>query len=256
MREVEKLLDEYTERAARFYSTLETSADLAEHVRIIMGYESELLALSGDSPEVKARRAAIEKEIGDQVSYAALNPAVQETLRQIAALREDVGARCGLAKEIAALFHPRRRLFHAATRTATTTTCRRCLGIACLRWPSTASPSCTTTDFESRVRNLLGGNLFESRRQPDARLSRIPRWRPLDRSFCGQLGLRRAQLQLILPFVRTLEQARAMRGYLDTVQPARRRDDSRSSSCPSCPAPFWRGSSSRSSTASPSAPTT
>lgn len=68
-----------------------------------MGYESELLALSGDSPEVKARRAAIEKEIGDQVSYAALNPAVQETLRQIAALREDVGARCGLAKEIAAL---------------------------------------------------------------------------------------------------------------------------------------------------------
>ena len=37
MREVEKLLDEYTERAARFYTTLETSADLAEHVRIIMG---------------------------------------------------------------------------------------------------------------------------------------------------------------------------------------------------------------------------
>ena len=35
MREVEKLVDEYAERAARHFSVLETSADLAEHVREI-----------------------------------------------------------------------------------------------------------------------------------------------------------------------------------------------------------------------------
>ena len=220
MREVEKLLDEYTERAARFYSTLETSADLAEHVRIIMGYESELLALSGDSPEVKARRAAIEKEIGDQVSYAALNPAVQETLRQIAALREDVGARCGLAKEIAALRsipgeigtlirargHKNGHDHYVQTLSQ---------GLALFAMAFYGKPIVyRTTDFKTNeYRNLLGGNLFEDHEDnPMLGYRGVSRdihdWEiesfKLARSAYGAHNL-----QLMLPFVRTLEQARA-----------------------------------------------
>ena len=216
MREVEKLLDEYTERAARFYSTLETSADLAEHVRIIMGYESELLALSGDSPEVKARRAAIEKEIGDQVSYAALNPAVQETLRQIAALREDVGARCGLAKEIAALRsipgeigtlirargHKNGHDHYVQTLSQ---------GLALFAMAFYGKPIVyRTTDFKTNeYRNLLGGNLFEDHEDnPMLGYRGVSRdihdWEiesfKLARSAYGAHNL-----QLMLPFVRTLE---------------------------------------------------
>ncbi len=236
MREVEKLLDEYTERAARFYSTLETSADLAEHVRIIMGYESELLALSGDSPEVKARRAAIEKEIGDQVSYAALNPAVQETLRQIAALREDVGARCGLAKEIAALRsipgeigtlirargHKNGHDHYVQTLSQ---------GLALFAMAFYGKPIVyRTTDFKTNeYRNLLGGNLFEDHEDnPMLGYRGVSRdihdWEiesfKLARSAYGAHNL-----QLMLPFVRTLEQARAMRGYLDTVHNLRSGED-------------------------------
>ena len=220
MREVEKLLDEYTERAARFYSTLETSADLAEHVRIIMGYESELLALSGDSPEVKARRAAIEKEIGDQVSYAALNPAVQETLRQIAALREDVGARCGLAKEIAALrsipgeIGPLiRARGHKNGHDHYVQTLSQ--GLALFAMAFYGKPIVyRTTDFKTNeYRNLLGGNLFEDHEDnPMLGYRGVSRdihdWEiesfKLARSAYGAHNL-----QLMLPFVRTLEQARA-----------------------------------------------
>ena len=203
MREVEKLLDEYTERAARFYATLETSADLAEHVRIIMGYETELLALSGDSPEVKARRAAIEKEIANQVSYAALNPAVQETMRQIAALREDVGPLPHRQGNRRAAFHPRRNR-HAHPRPRPQERPRPLRADAV----SGIGPVCDGLLRQAhrvpyhRLQNQRVPQparrqpLRRSRRQPDARLSRrIPRYPRLGNRVlqAGPLGLRRAQ---------------------------------------------------------------
>ena len=257
MREVEKLLDEYTERAARFYTTLETSADLAEHVRIIMGYETELLALSGDSPEVKARRAAIEKEIANQVSYAALNPAVQETMRQIAALREDVGARCGLAKEIAAL--------RSIPGEITTTTCRRCLrDWPCLRWPSTASPSCTVPPTSKPTSTATCSAATSSKITKTTRCSAIAAYPAISTtgksspsSWPAPLTARTTSSSCCPSCARWNRPAPCAATSTPCTTCAAARTASRSSSCPSClPTPFWRGSSSRSSTASPSAPTT
>lgn len=236
MREVEKLLDEHTERAARYYTFLETSADLAEHVRIIMGYQDELVTLAGDTPENKARRAAIEKDVSDQVSYAALNPAVQETLRLITALREDVGARCGLAREIAALRsipgeigtlirargHKNGHEHYVQTLTQ---------GLALFAVAFYAKPIVyRTTDFKTNeYRNLLGGVLFEDHEDnPMLGYRGVARdihdWEieafKLARSAYGARNL-----QLMLPFVRTLEQARSMRSYLDTVHNVRSGED-------------------------------
>ena len=94
-----------------------------------------------------------------------------------------------------------------------------------------------TTDFKTNeYRNLLGGNLFEDHEDnPMLGYRGVSRdihdWEiesfKLARSAYGAHNL-----QLMLPFVRTLEQARAMRGYLDTVHNLRSgRTGSRSSSC-------------------------
>lgn len=236
MREVEKLLDEYTERAARYYSILETSADLSEHVRVIMGYQDELTTLSSDTPEGKARRAAIEKEVADIVGYAAMNPAVQETMRQIAALREDVGARCGLAKEIASL-----RSIPGAIGTLIRTRGHKTghehyvqtlsQGLALFAMAFYGKPIVyRTTDFKSNeYRNLLGGNLFEEHEDnPMLGYRGVSRnihdWEiEAFKEARSTYGAR--NLQLMLPFVRTLEQARAMRAYLDEVHNLRSGED-------------------------------
>ncbi|MEG2004667.1 MAG: PEP/pyruvate-binding domain-containing protein, partial [Bilophila sp.] len=236
MREVEKLLDDTTERAARYYTVLETSADLAEHVRVIMGHQDELMTLLGDTPEVKARRAAIEKEVSDQVSYAALNPAVQETLRQIAALREDVGARCGLAREIAALRsipgeigtlirargHKNGREHYVQTLAQ---------GLALFAMAFYGKPIVyRTTDFKTNeYRNLLGGILFEEHEDnPMLGYRGVARdihdWE-IEAFKQARSAYGARNLQLMLPFVRTLEQARSMRSYLDTVHNLRSGED-------------------------------
>ena len=87
-----------------------------------------------------------------------------------------------------------------------------------------------TTDFKTNeYRNLLGGNLFEDHEDNPMLgyrgVSRdIHNWEiesfKLARSAYGAHNL-----QLMLPFVRTLEQARAMRGYLDTVHNLRSGED-------------------------------
>ena len=268
MREVEKLLDEYTERAARFYSTLETSADLAEHVRIIMGYESELLALSGDSPEVKARRAAIEKEIGDQVSYAALNPAVQETLRSPRCVKTWAPAAASPRKSPPCVPSPAksaRSSAPAATRTATTTTCRRCLrDWPCLRWPSTASPSCTVPPTSRPTSTATCSAATSSKITKTTLCSAIAAYPAISTtgksspsSWPARLTARTTSSSCCPSCARWNRPAPCAATSTPYTTCAAARTGSRSSSCPNClPTPFWRGSSSRSSTASPSAPTT
>lgn len=236
MREVEKLLDEYTERAARYYSVLETSADLSEHVRVIMGYEDELVLLTGDSPEVRSRRLAIEKAVMQQASYASSNVAVQETLRQIGALREDVAARCGLAKEIASLRAIPgeigtliRAKGHKTGREHYVQTLSQ--GLALFAMAFYGKPVIyRTTDFKSNeYRNLLGGNLFEDHEDnPMLGYRGVSRdihdWE-IEAFKQARAAYGAQNLQLMLPFVRTLEQAHAMRTYLDEVHNLRSGED-------------------------------
>ena len=234
--EVEKLIDEHTERAAKCFDVLETSADLAEHVRVIMGYEEELQRLGGDSAAVKARRAAIEKEVADCVADASHNANVQKTMQQIASLREDVGARCGLAKEIEAMRAIPgsigallRARGHKTGREHYVQTLSQ--GLALFAMAFYGKPIVyRTTDFKTNeYRNLLGGNLFE-----DFEDNPMLGYRGVSRDIHdweieafkqSRAAYGARNLQLMLPFVRTLEQARSMRAYLDKVHNLRSGED-------------------------------
>ena len=236
MREVEKLVDEYAERAARHFSVLETSADLAEHVRVIMGYDDELRRLPVNAPASAARRAAIEKEVADYVADASRNPAVLETMRQIAELRQDVGARCGLAREIEALRAVPgaigsllRARGHKTGREHYVQTLSQNLALFAMAFYG-RDIIYRTTDFKTNeYRNLLGGNLFE-----DFEDNPMLGYRGVSRDIHdweieafkqARAAYGAHNLQLMLPFVRTIEQARAMRDYLDKVHNLRSGED-------------------------------
>ena len=151
-------------------------------------------------------------------------------------LEEHLGARCGLAKEIAALRsipgeigtlirargHKNGHDHYVQTLSQ---------GLALFAMAFYGKPIVyRTTDFKTNeYRNLLGGNLFEDHEDnPMLGYRGVSRdihdWEiesfKLARSAYGAHNL-----QLMLPFVRTLEQARAMRGYLDTVHNLRSGED-------------------------------
>lgn len=233
-RELEKLLDEYTERAARYLPILQTSADLAEHVRIIMGYEDEWEHLHGDSAGV--RRTAIEKVVADYMADASHNPAVLKRIQQIESLRDDVGARCGLKREIVAMREIPAKIGsllrargHKTGKEHYIQTLSQGLALFAMAFYG-KDIIYRTTDFKSNeYRNLLGGSLFEdfepnpmlgyrgvSRDIHDWELEAFKRAR-------SEYGAK--NLQLMLPFVRTLEEARAMRDYLDEVHNLRSGED-------------------------------
>lgn len=235
-RELQKKIDEYTERAARYYPVLETSVDLSEHVRIILGLEDEWQRVQKDTPEARSRRNAISKEVDDYVADASRNPAVTETMNQIAALREDVGTRCGLAREIkdmraipgniGALLRARGNKTGHEHYVQTLSQ-----GLALFAMAFYGKDIIyRTTDFKSNeYRNLLGGNLFENfEDNPMLGYRGVSRdihdWE-IEAFKQARTAFGAHNLQLMLPFVRTIEEARAMRNYLDWVHGLRRGED-------------------------------
>ena len=210
MRELEQLLDECVERASRRLDVLETSDNLTEHVLAIM--DDKL-----DAEDVQAT-----------VDGLAKNAIVRDTLRQIREIREDVSARCGLKKalddmkaipgKIGDLIRTRGyksgREFYIQLLSQ---------NLALFAMAFYGRPIVyRTTDFKSNEYcNLLGGTLFEheednpmlgyrgvSRNLHDWEIEAFKQARE---EYGGR------NLQLMLPFVRTLEQARSMRAYLENV---------------------------------------
>ncbi len=210
MRELEQLLDTCVEKASRRLDVLETSDNLAEHVRVIMGDD-----LDAD-------------EVQSVVDGLAQNAIVQDTLRQIRDIRDDVSARCGLKKslddmraipgKIGALIRARGYKNGHEYYIQLLSQNLALFAMAFYGRPIVYR----TTDFKTNeYYNLLGGNLFEH---------------PEDNPMLGYRGVSRnlhdweieafklarddyggRNLQLMLPFVRTLEQARSMRAYLEDV---------------------------------------
>jgi pyruvate,water dikinase len=214
MREVERLLDERVEQASRRMDVLEASDNLAEHVRAIMGE-------SLDAEEVQAT-----------VDSLAHDAVVQDMLRQIREIREDVSARCGLKKfmddlraipgKIGDLIRLRG---YKTGRDYFIQTLSQNLALFAMAFYGRPIIY-RTTDFKTNeYYNLLGGNLYEhcednpmlgyrgvSRNLHDWELEAFKQAR-------GAYGGH--NLQLMLPFVRTLEQARSMRAYLDEMHDLR-----------------------------------
>lgn len=228
MRELDHKLDEHVELATRRMDILKTSVDLADHVRVIMGYDDELALLAGTDPDILKRRAEIEANVRAHVERAEQIPAVQEALAKIASLRHEVGLRSGLQtamddvravpEKIRLLI--RSRGFRTGKEHYVQTLAQ---GLALFAMAFYGKDIVyRTTDFKSNeYRNLLGGNLFEQHEDnPMLGYRGVSRnihdWEveafKLARGVYGGVNL-----QIMLPFVRTLEEARSMKRYLEQV---------------------------------------
>ncbi len=228
LRELEYKLDEHVERAARRLEVLSTCDDLALHVRIVFGFEEELGILVGNSPEVVSRRAEIDSEIKMLCERASKNSFVQESMQEITALRVEVALRNGMNKEIESVRAIPQKIQQLIRSRGYRTgkehyvqTLAQGLALFCMAFYG-RDIIYRTTDFKSNeYRNLLGGLLYENTED-----NPMLGWRGVSRNLSDweleSFKLARdvyggKNLHIMLPFVRTLEEARSMRMYLEQV---------------------------------------
>lgn len=228
MRDVDHKLDEYIENATRNIYVLKTSCDLREHVKYIMGYNVQLAKCNPNNAEDSKRISEIEASIADQASRIKDLPAVSKLIANIAKLREEVSLRLGLKKEMDEVSNLPKRIAdiiksrgYRSGKEHYIQTLAQNLALFSMAFYGKKIVY-RTTDFKSNeYRNLVGGNLFEqvesnpmlgyrgvSRNVHDWELEAFK----LARSTYGATNL-----QLMLPFVRTIEEASAMRQYLQQV---------------------------------------
>jgi len=228
MRELDHKVDQHLEMASRRLEVLKTSNDLADHVRIIMGYDDELALLNPADPEASKRTAEIDACVEEQVLRIRELPAVTKLLENINRLREEVSLRSGLKKEMDDLRNLpdkirsiiKARGFRTGKEHYVQTLAQN---LALFAMAFYGKPiTYRTTDFKSNEYcNLLGGSLFEHNEDnPMLGYRGVSRnihdWEieafKLARGVYGGSNLR-----MMLPFVRTLEEARSMRSYLEQV---------------------------------------
>lgn len=228
MREVDHKLDTYLENATRHLIVLKTSMDLHEHIKFIMGYDEELSRYSASDPEGSKRISEIQATINAQAEKIKDNPVVADLFARISKLRDEISLRMGLKKEMddmrnlpAKITEIIRSRGYRSGREHYVQTLAQNLALFAMAFYGKKIVY-RTTDFKSNEYcNLVGGNLFEateanpmlgyrgvSRNIHDWELEAFKQ----ARSVYGATNL-----HLMLPFVRTLEEARAMRLYMEKV---------------------------------------
>lgn len=236
MRDIDHKLDQHLEMASRRIEILKSSPKLEDHVRIIMGFDDELALLSPNDPDAPKRRAEIESSIEAYASKVADLPEVKKVLEDISHLREEVSLRSGLKKEMDEVKNLHEKIEHIIKSKGFRTGKEYYVqslaqNLALFAMAFYGKPiTYRTTDFKSNeYRNLLGGNLFEyveanpmlgyrgvSRNIHDWEIEAFK----LARGVYGGRNLR-----IMLPFVRTLEEARSMRSYLEQVHKLKSGED-------------------------------
>ena len=228
MRELDHKIDQYLELASRRLEVLKTSPNLADHVRIIMGYDDELALLSTQDQESIKRASEIEASVEAHVKRVQELPSVVKLLDNIKALREETSLRTGLKKEMDEVRSlpekirtiNKSRGFRTGKEHYVQTLAQN---LALFAMAFYGKPiTYRTTDFKSNEYcNLLGGSLFEhTEANPMLGYRGVSRnihdWEieafKLARGVYGG-----SNLCMMLPFVRTLEEARSMRAYLEQV---------------------------------------
>ncbi len=236
MRELDKQLDQHLEWATQRMDTLKTSTDLREHVAVIMGYTDQLLHLAGNDPETKRKREEINERIESQVRRVQDNPHVQQTLERIGNMRRDMAQKVGLLQQMEDVRHLQENIREILRSRGYRTgkelyvqTLSQGLALFAMAFYGREIIYRTTDYKTNEYRNLLGGTLFEghednpmigyrgvSRNLHDWELEAFKLAR-------GVFGGR--NLNLMLPFVRTLEEARSMRRYMSDVHNLRSGQD-------------------------------
>jgi len=228
LRDLDHKLDQHMEVATGRLYVLKTSVDLEDHIKIIFGYEDELSALSSNDTEDMKRKVEIEASVNAHMDRVKDLPLVNQLFENIMQLRQEVGLRTGLQREMEDMHNLidkirdmiNSRGFRTGKEHYIQTLSQNLALFAMAFYGKTIVYR--TTDFKSNeYRNLLGGNLFEkyednpmlgyrgvSRNIHDWEIEAFK----LARGMYGG-----SNLQIMLPFVRTLEEGRSMRRYLEQV---------------------------------------
>ncbi len=228
IREIERKLDEYMDQATRRLDLIKTTTDLEAHIRQIMGFEDELALLCGTDSELVRRRGEIDSIAKKMAAAARELPEIKEVLENIERMRVDVGRRTGLAAEIESVRAIPQAIHdiiysrgYRSGREHYVQTLSQGLALFAMAFHG-RDIVYRTTDFKSNeYRNLLGGLLYEQHED-----NPMLGWRGVSRNLhdweLEAFKLARgvyggSNLQIMLPFVRTLEEARSMRRYLEQV---------------------------------------
>jgi pyruvate,water dikinase len=236
MRELDKQLDFHLEQATHRLDVLKTSEDLEAHVAVVMGWADALEQFSGsDTHSVKSRQE-LQAKINEHMQLVKDNPYIQDVLQRIGEMRREVARQTGLAKEIEEVRTLPERIRELIKsrgyrngKEHYVQTLSQSLALFAMAFYG-KDIVYRTTDYKSNeYRNLIGGNLFESYEDnPMIGYRGVSRnihdWEieafKLARGVFGGKNL-----QIMLPFVRTLEEARSMKRYLEQVHKVKSGED-------------------------------
>ena len=228
-REIEHKLDHYLEIAARRLDILKTSVDLEAHVAVILGYWDELKEpMRENDPDSVKRRYEVKGRIEERMAAIKDHPVIRETMARIADMRREIARQVGIKSEIDEITglpdKIRKQLFSRGFRSGKelyVQTLSQGLGLFAMAFHGRGIVYRTTDYKSNEYRNLLGGMLFETEEDnPMLGYRGVSRnihdWElesfKLARGIFGGKNL-----QIMLPFVRTLEEARSNKRYLERV---------------------------------------
>ncbi len=235
LRELEYKLDEHVENATRHLDTLRTSRHVKDHISIVYGYEDELPFLPNNE-EGNARKASIQSDVEYKTQKVEAKESIQKIIEAIANIRNEVAIKSGMKHEITELISTPGKIQEIIRSRGYRNgkehyiqTLSQCLALFAMAFY--AKPIIyRTTDFKSNeYRNLLGGSLFEAFED-----NPMLGWRGVSRQIhdweIEAFKLARGvyggkNLQIMLPFVRTLEEARSMKLYLNSVHKLKSGED-------------------------------
>ncbi|MFW5818779.1 MAG: PEP/pyruvate-binding domain-containing protein [Desulfovermiculus sp.] len=236
IRELDYKLDDYLERATQRLDIIKTSTDLGEHISQIMGYADELSQLSTRTPEGRQRRQEIQERIDSHVGRIQDHPEVRQVLDRILKMRKDVAQKVGLSRAMDDVTNLEDKIRHMIKikgyRTGKELYIQSLAqGLALFAMAFSGREIIyRTTDYKSNeYRNLIGGMLYE-----DFEDNPMLGYRGVSRDLHdweieafklarGAFGGK--NLSIMLPFVRTMEEAMSMKRYLSDVHNLRSGED-------------------------------
>lgn len=236
IRELDRQLDSYLELATQRLDVIKTSTDLSEHVSQVMGYSDALSQLVGHDPETVQEREKIEQAILRQVEKVKDDPEVVQVLERIKKMRKDVAQKVGLGRameEVKRLPEKIREIIRSrGYRTGKehyVQTLAQGLALFAMAFYGREIIYRTTDYKTNEYRNLLGGLLYEGQEDnPMLGYRGVSRnlhdWE-LEAFKLARGAYGGKNLALMLPFVRTLEEARSMKRYVENVHHLRSGED-------------------------------
>ncbi len=228
IREMENELDKILERATQYIDVIKISTDIKEHISYVMGFADRLAFLNENIPEEKQEKIEIEEKIKELYERVKDNPEVIQIIDRIKKLRKDVAQKVGLARVMEDVKNLPNKIGDIIKSRGYRTgkefyvqSLAQSLALFAMAFYG-KDIVYRTTDFKTNeYRNLVGGILFEQEEDnPMIGYRGVSRdlhdWE-LEAFKLARGAYGGKNLHIMLPFVRTLEEARSMKRYLEDV---------------------------------------